>query len=72
MVEPFLEGKTMEDAMNKKKLYLMDLTYMSDIECSAGRKVSYQVNTVQKCIFRCYEIHPHILFGNLYFLILVL
>ena len=41
MVEPFLEGKTMEDAMKKKKLYLMDLTYMSDIECSAGRKVSY-------------------------------
>ena len=41
MVEPFLEGKTMEDAMKKKKLYLMDLTYMSDIECSAGRKVGY-------------------------------
>lgn len=39
MVEPFLEGKTLDEAMEKKKIYLLDLMYLADIECTANRKV---------------------------------
>lgn len=39
MIEPFLEGKTMKDALDSKKLYLLDLTYMAQIQCAADRKV---------------------------------
>ena len=39
MVEPFLEGKTLETCLQKKKIYIVDLRYMSGVECSANRKV---------------------------------
>ena len=39
MIEPFLEGKTMEEAIEKKKLYYVDLTYMEGMEVTKGSKV---------------------------------
>ena len=39
MIEPFLEGKTMEEAIEKKKLYYVDLTYMEGMEVTKGSEV---------------------------------
>ena len=41
MVEPFLEGKTFNEAMKRKKLYLMDLAYLTSMECTDNRKVRH-------------------------------
>ena len=39
MVEPFLEGKSLSEAIKRKKIYLMDLTYMAAIKCINNNKV---------------------------------
>ena len=45
MVEPFLEGMTLDEAMQSKKLYLIDLTYLVSIQCTDDRKVRLLTNT---------------------------
>ena len=49
MVEPFLEGKTFDEVMKRKKLYLMDLTYLTSMECSHNRKVKYNSELLITC-----------------------
>ena len=39
MVQPFLEGKTLAEALNDRKMYLMDLTYMAHIDCASRKEV---------------------------------
>jgi len=43
LVKEFLEGKTLEERMTEKKIYIVDLTYMATIKCTADRKVSVDV-----------------------------
>ncbi|KAF6021827.1 ALOX5 [Bugula neritina] len=33
LVEPFLEGKTLQTALSQKRLYMIDLRYLSEVEC---------------------------------------
>jgi len=33
-LEPFLEGLTFSEAVEMKKIYLVDLTYLAKMECS--------------------------------------
>jgi len=40
MVEPFLEGMTLEDAMKNKKIYIVNLKKLSDVMCRFNRVVS--------------------------------
>ena len=39
MVEPFLEGNSLEDALEAKKIYILDYAVLDGIKCSHGRKV---------------------------------
>jgi hypothetical protein len=39
MITPFREGKSLEEALEKKKLYYVDLTYMCDIKITNPGKV---------------------------------
>lgn len=39
MLRPFLEEKTLEAVIETKKLYIVDLTYLKNIECTGGRKL---------------------------------
>lgn len=38
-VEPLLEGVSLQTCLENKKIYILDLRYMRDIECTEGRKV---------------------------------
>lgn len=40
MVEPFLDGMTLEDAMKNKKIYIVNLKKLSDVMCRFNRVVS--------------------------------
>ena len=40
MVEPFLDGMTLEDAMKNKKIYIVNLKRLSDVMCRFNRVVS--------------------------------
>ena len=54
MVEPFLEEKTLEVCFEKKKIYIADLKYLGEIECTDGRKVSFcqveKIFVLQQCV----------------------
>ena len=39
MVEPFLEGQTLEEAMDDKKIYIVDHSFMKGLQCTNSRKV---------------------------------
>ena len=39
LVEPHLEGKTLADALSSDKMFIIDLTYLANIECSDDRTV---------------------------------
>lgn len=39
MVEPFLEGQTLEEAMDERKIYIVDHSFMKDLQCTNNRKV---------------------------------
>lgn len=41
MVEPFLDGMTLEDAMKYKKIYIVNLDKLTDVKCRYNRLVSY-------------------------------
>jgi hypothetical protein len=38
-VEPFLEGQTLEEAMENKKIYIVDHSFLKYIQCTDNRKV---------------------------------
>lgn len=40
MVKPFLDGLTLEEAMEKKKIYIVNLKRLSDVMCRFNRVVS--------------------------------
>ena len=40
MVEPFLEGFTLEEAMEHRKIYIVDLKVLENLCCKNERKVS--------------------------------
>lgn len=40
MVEPFLEGTTLEEAMKNKKIYIVNLKKLTEIMCRFNRVVS--------------------------------
>lgn len=40
MVEPFLEGITLEEAMKNKKIYIVNLKKLTEIMCRFNRVVS--------------------------------
>ncbi|KAI8492266.1 Arachidonate 5-lipoxygenase [Branchiostoma belcheri] len=39
MVEPFLQGLSLEDALGSKRLYMVDLTILEGTECTNNRKL---------------------------------
>jgi len=41
MVEPFLDGLTLEEALKKKKIYISNLKKLTEIMCRFNRVVSY-------------------------------
>ena len=41
MVEPFLEGMTLQDAIATKKVYIVNLDYLAEIMCRFNRLVSF-------------------------------
>ena len=40
LVEPFLDGMTLEEALKKKKIYIVNLKKLSDVMCRFNRVVS--------------------------------
>ena len=40
MVEPFLEGITLDEAMKNKKIYIVNLKRLTEIMCRFNRVVS--------------------------------
>jgi hypothetical protein len=38
-VEPFLEGQTLEEALQNKKIYIVDHSFLKYIQCTDNRKV---------------------------------
>ena len=56
MVEPFLEEKTLEVCFEKKKIYIADLKYLGEIECTDGRKVSF-----------CLKLRKYLFCNDLYY-----
>ena len=38
-LETLLEGKTVHEVLDQKKLYFIDLRYLADIECANGAKL---------------------------------
>ncbi len=43
MVEPFLDGMTLDEAVDSKSVYMVDLKVLDKIECPGGRVVSRYV-----------------------------
>lgn len=41
MISPFLEGNTVAEVIQQKKLYMVDLTYLATIECAENRPVGF-------------------------------
>ena len=41
-VEAFLEGQTLAEAIEEKKIYIVDHSFMADIQCTDNRKVEIQ------------------------------
>ena len=39
MVQPFLERRTLAEALKDRKIYLIDLTYMARIDCASRKEV---------------------------------
>jgi len=39
LIEPHLEGMTVQQAIEAGKLYVIDLRYLADIECTNGKTV---------------------------------
>lgn len=39
MVQPFLEGQTLENAINNKKIYIVDHSFMKGLQCTDNRMV---------------------------------
>lgn len=54
MVEPFLDGMTLEDALKNKKIYIVNLKKLTEVMCRFNRVVSCNliiicIAVVKKC-----------------------
>lgn len=45
-LEVFLEGHDFEEALQAKRLYMIDLRYLADIECLHNKKVRFLVTVL--------------------------
>ena len=48
LVEPFLDGMTLEDAMKNKKIYIVNLQKLSDVHCRFNRLARLVTGVVNK------------------------
>ena len=50
LVEPHLEGKSLNKALSSNRMFVIDLTYLEGIECKGGKKVDYYIISIISCI----------------------